>query len=484
MPNPRIISLPMLRVSGRLASASSYETPSPAWLATEIVEGKKRLDETTHFEKIVPHAACLTAAPALSRGDRYALKFDSALPLSGEFSHRLIAGRHVWISVEQGTLIVLDDSEDSQMRRLVDGLFPTSSGKDFHALVGRLAAAGFIRGIRGYTDAVVPDARRFLRIHLTERCNLTCIHCYADSSPYVSSEGELSRERWLTLISDFAALGGERVLFTGGEALVHSGCLDLMAHAHSLRLHVTLFTNGILLPRHIDRIAATADEVQVSIDGPTAESNDPIRGIGSFQAAVHAVDLLSERRIAVRISTVVMHQNWDAIKSGYLDFARRWAGSDVSFRINYGLMEHGRGEDLPPVLDINETRPVVDLLMSQLHPGDEQRILRRAHGCGYAEQIVVAPNGDIHPCHLLDGALANIDDGSLIEVLHRIRHAQEEYDVDHNVGCGTCDIRHLCGGTCRVENGKKTGNRRVTYCSADEKLRKLVALKELFDPTN
>lgn len=482
MRGPPLIPASRLRIGRKLASAASYQEPSHENLASAIVEGKRRLDEATHFEEVRPDSSCLDAPPARPHGDRFTLPPERALPLHRELAHRLLESQHLWIGVEKGVLIVLDDSDDLLFRELAKGRSPDEFERDsLRSLLARLAAAGFIRGIQGYTDSTPSDPGRFLRIHLTDRCNLTCVHCYTDSSPYVPSDTELPASRWAALIREFAEAGGERILFTGGEALAHAGCLSLMELGHELGLHVTLFTNGILVPKNVDRIASAADEVQVSVDGPSPESNDPIRGSGSFETAIRAIDELAARGVAVRVSTVAMQQNWSAIKNEYVEFAERRKDKNVSFKINYGLMSHGRGEGNAGAMDVNETRPIVDDLMSKLHPGDEERILRRAQSCGYAEQIVVSPSGEIHPCHLLDGALAHIDDGPLETLLEKIRSAGRDYDVDHNVGCNTCDIRHLCGGTCRVDNGKVTGNRRVTFCSADEKLRKLVALTQLFD---
>jgi radical SAM protein with 4Fe4S-binding SPASM domain len=368
------------------------------------------------------------------------------------------------------------------MLQLCGGVAPALvvDSPSLQKLVGLLARNDFIRGVKGHADSEIIDAKRFLRIHLTERCNLSCIHCYADSGPDVRSSGELSEQRWLEIITEFAQLGGERVLFTGGEALVYAGCDRLLRHSKKLGLHVTLFTNGILVPRFLEAICSSVDEVQVSIDGASAASNDPIRGTGSFDKAEKAIDLLAERGISVRVSTVAMKSNFGDIQARYINFAARWKNRPVTFKINYGVLNHGRGEALNGDLDINETRPFVDALMGSLNPSDTLRIVRRTSSCGYAEQIVVAPNGEVHPCHLLDGAIANLATESISELLGELSLSQNEYSVDESVGCNKCDIRHLCGGTCRVENGKRTGNRRVTYCDADEKLRKLTALKRTF----
>ncbi|MBY3003817.1 radical SAM/SPASM domain-containing protein [Rhizobium leguminosarum] len=475
-------SIEQLRQKQRLSKATSYIKPKDHDLSSDIVAGKKILDETTGFSVVEPSIECAQAPTAAVSGERYVVSSSSALPLYGPFSRRLIDGSFLWVDIARGRLVVLDDALDSIMLRLCHGAAPAaiSNKDDLHKLIGLLARGDFIRGIKGHADSEIIDAKRFLRIHLTERCNLSCVHCYADSGPNLKADGELSEQRWRELISEFAQLGGKRVLFTGGEALAYAGCDRLLRHSKDLGLHVTLFTNGILVPKFLDAISDNVDEVQVSIDGASSSTNDPIRGGGSFHKAVRAIDLLAERGVSVRISTVAMKSNLEDIKGQYIEFASRWKDRPVTFKINYGILNHGRGTPLAGELDINQTRPIVDKLMADLNPHDTSRIVRSTSSCGYAEQIVVAPNGEVHPCHLLDGAIANLTTDSIASLLGKLEAEQSDYSVDESVGCKTCDIRHLCGGTCRVENGKRTGNRRVTYCDADEKLRKLIALKRTF----
>jgi len=168
-----------------------------------------------------------------------------------------------------------------------------------------------------------------------------------------------------------------------------------------------------------------------------------------------------------------MEQNFAAIRDGFEDFAHRWDGRGVDFRLGNGLTTHGRGKDVEDRLEHERAREVIDRLESRWAKYGEPQTFRRTNTCGYCEQIVVGQDGKVHPCHLLDGAITHVDDAPFPELLSHLRRTGEEYDVDQVLGCHLCDIRYLCGGECRVENGKKTGNRRVTSCQAEDKLRRL-----------
>ena len=487
------VPLSLLRLQREVAQEASYADPDQEMLARSIVEGKRKLDLVTMNELSGVSEANRCAAPAVALGDgEYFIRRDQPLALPNVLSHRGLDDVHLWIGVEEGTAIVLNHAEHAIFSDLRNGvspaelvtlLDPASSGdqrwETVNQLIGRLAIAGFIRGVEGYTDRWEPAPSRFMRLHLTQRCNLTCIHCYSDSSPYVPSDGELPVERWLKVIDDFADAGGERVLFTGGEALVYPGCPDLLRRSRERGLDVTLFSNGIMIERYLDVIRECVDHVQISIDGPDAGTNDPIRGKDSFQRACKAVDLLLNSGVHVRISMVLMERNIQALQSGFLTFARQWEGKPIEWRLGYGVTSHGRGKDIQDQLTVQEARPIVEGLMEELE-GRFPRIARSTKTCGYAEQVVIAPDGGVHPCHLLDGAITHIDKQSMPELMGILKQNSLAYNVDHTVGCNRCDIRNLCGGSCRVNNGKYTGNRRVTNCTATEKLSRLHNLVQTF----
>lgn len=488
------IPLSSLRLQRQLAPATAYVTPEPGMLAKSIVEGKRKLDQLTQNELSGVSEANRLAPPAAMTSDgEFVIPRDTPLPLPGTLSHRGLESAHLWIGVEEGIAIVMNEAEHMLFMQLRDGVSPAEAVERLdrglpaedrwqfvNNLIGRLAIGGFIRGVAGYTDHWEPTPRRFMRLHLTQRCNLTCVHCYADSSPYVSAQGELPLERWLQIIDDFADAGGERVLFTGGEALIYPGCVQLLRRSRERGLDVTLFSNGILIDRYLDVIRECVDQVQISVDGPDPETNDPIRGEGSFHRAKKAVDTLLDAGVRVRISMVVMEQNLEAMRTGFIDFAKQWEGKPLEWRLGYGVAHHGRGAEIGDTLEIHDVRPIVNKLLEAVEGPGGPRIARSTKSCGYAEQIVIAPDGSVHPCHLLDGAITHINDQSMTDLIGILQQTSQAYNVDQSVGCNACDIRNLCGGSCRVQNGKATGNRRVTNCTAFDKLHRLNNLVQTF----
>ena len=423
------------------------------------------------------------------------------LPLVDHLAHHEVDDHHLWIAVEDGKVIVADDADHEIMKAYVEGCSPVDASARLErvlgldgdaawqatlAFLGRLAAGGFVKGIQGYYAVKKIRPHSFARFHLTQRCQLECVHCYTDSSPHLPKDGELTAERWIELVDEFADNGGEKILFTGGEALVFRGCIDVMRRAHERGLEVTLFSNGILIPRYIEELKEVADIVQISVDGPGAESHDAIRGPGSFKKAMRAIHLLLDAGIETRVSTTIMMNNWPSIKRDLPGFIAEFENTALSFRISYGAMPHGRGTNLDHSLDTAAVRRFVDGMLSRVRTTenrDEGRnVVQKISGCGYAEQLVIAPNGLVYPCHLLSGALGHVDDLPVKEITRYLVRTAEAFSVDHRNGCGTCDLRHLCGGSCRVEDEKHTGSRLITTCTPEDKLRKKRFLVNRYRP--
>ncbi len=139
---------------------------------------------------------------------------------------------------------------------------------------------------------------------VTYQCNLSCVHCLSDSGK--KRPGELSTSQCREVIDVMSANKVFQFSIGGGEPFVRPDFLDLMDYAHEKGILTCISTNGTLID---DETAARLDHklvyIQVSLDGATAESNDPIRGHGSFRRVLHALECLKKRDIEVSINTVL-----------------------------------------------------------------------------------------------------------------------------------------------------------------------------------
>jgi uncharacterized Fe-S cluster-containing radical SAM superfamily protein len=129
-------------------------------------------------------------------------------------------------------------------------------------------------------------------------CNLTCRHCFISCSPHNRSFGFLSLDDVRRILDESMALGVKEYYFTGGEPFLHPDMVVILEHTLTLG-PATVLTNGTVLRDDWLARLARADagspyslEFRVSIDGPSADTNDPVRGEGAFERALRGVEKL------------------------------------------------------------------------------------------------------------------------------------------------------------------------------------------------
>lgn len=131
-------------------------------------------------------------------------------------------------------------------------------------------------------------------------CNLECSHCFISCSPKNDSFGYLSLETVKRTLVEAESWGVKEYYFTGGEPFLNRDIVPIIEATLEYG-PVTVLTNGTVLKREwLERLQAAENastyglEFRVSIDGPSAAINDPIRGENTFDRAMLGVGLLVE----------------------------------------------------------------------------------------------------------------------------------------------------------------------------------------------
>lgn len=158
----------------------------------------------------------------------------------------------------------------------------------------------------------------------TNKCNLPCQHCWLRWGEYDRTyKSEMPDERLLGLVDEAAALDvRDWTIVGGGDPMVRGAVvMDMCEKIRGYGMDGMLHTNGTLFkPSHFDRlIDMNWGRVAISLDGPTAESNDTIRGAG-FDKAIKNVEKLSSlkaqrnvTRPGLSIHSVITNLNYDKI---------------------------------------------------------------------------------------------------------------------------------------------------------------------------
>lgn len=150
----------------------------------------------------------------------------------------------------------------------------------------------------------------FMRIEVTNRCNLLCSFCYAKANMRVNQESEISTNKIKELIISFSKKGGKGILFTGGECFLRDDIFQLLEHAKKQQLQVLVITNGTLInERNIHQLKDCIDHIYISLDG-NEKYHDERRGVsGTFQKVCNTLKLLSLYSIKFTIETIVSNES-------------------------------------------------------------------------------------------------------------------------------------------------------------------------------
>lgn len=129
----------------------------------------------------------------------------------------------------------------------------------------------------------------YLRLSVTDRCDLRCSYCMPVSTHFVPRDGLLSLEEHLQLVHVFVGMGVRKVRLTGGEPLVRRGLASLVKAITMLPAapDVVLTTNGTQLAKHADELkAAGLSRINISLDSLDAATFRRITHTGDVRSVL------------------------------------------------------------------------------------------------------------------------------------------------------------------------------------------------------
>lgn len=291
---------------------------------------------------------------------------------------------------------------------------------------------------------------------VTYACNLSCVHCLSDSGD--RRPGELTTQQCHQVIDAMAASRVFQFSIGGGEPFVREDFLDLMDYAHEKGIVTCISTNGTMIDAEIARrLNHKLVYIQVSLDGATPESNDAIRGKGSFRRALKGLEHLKNRNIEVSINTVLTRLSFPELDA----LAALAASLGAKFRVSR-FRPSGRGKKSWAHLNVSKKQMLSfscwlsdhmavstgDSFFSVAHED------RKAHGlnmCGACKlTCCVSPRGEVYPCAFLQeqeflaGRLP-VDAFAPMWKNSPVFRSFRELEIR---SCESCDRFDLCHGGC------------------------------------
>ncbi len=172
----------------------------------------------------------------------------------------------------------------------------------------------------------------YLRLSITDRCDLRCLYCMAEEMEFVPRAQILTLEEIYAIASAFVELGVEKIRVTGGEPLVRRGALELIEQLGRLPLkELVLTTNGMRLAECVKRLKdAGVKRVNISLDSLRPERFRRITRFGELDRVLLGIEAARQAFTRVKLNTVVMKgYNHDEV----IDLVRFAVakGLDISF---------------------------------------------------------------------------------------------------------------------------------------------------------
>lgn len=281
---------------------------------------------------------------------------------------------------------------------------------------------------------------RYLLLNITNKCNLTCKHCYLGTSGNLDMDTGVFEKA----VTQFEEIGGLKLMISGGEPLLHSGFWELMEILRSYELRVVVLSNGTLIDEAAaKKLSGCVDEVQVSIDG--IRSHDRLRGKGSYERSMRGISSLNRSGIPVSIATMIHKFN----TGEFQEMEKLFSDMDIiSWSVDVPCITGALAENQDYALFAKEAARYLKYGFgagAHESTGD--------HTCG-SHMCSVSPDGQVSKCGFFeDEPVGNVND---------LPHAWEELCRNYlwaldKLDCHDCKLIHDCRGGCRFRAKQYNG---------------------------
>lgn len=305
------------------------------------------------------------------------------------------------------------------------------------------------------------DAPICLTWELTYACNLQCIHCLSSSGQ--RDPRELTTAEAKRVLDELHDLQVFYINIGGGEPMVRRDFFELVDYSISRDIGVKFSTNGAFIDADRARRFASMDylDIQISLDGIDALTNDAVRGAGSYDMARRAMEHLATAGFGpFKISVVVTRHNVDQL-DGFKALADSYG---AQLRVTR-LRPSGRGADTWHELHPTnaQQRQIYQWLLAKgetvltgdsfFHLNALGESLPGLNMCGAGRVVcLIDPIGDVYACpfviHDQFKAGSVRDDGGFAKVWKQSPLFLELREPQSAGACSSCGSYDACQGGC------------------------------------
>lgn len=315
----------------------------------------------------------------------------------------------------------------------------------------------------------------------TFSCDSKCLHC--TSAGKSTTENELSTKEAMQLVDKIKGFGATWVGITGGNPFLRKDLFEIISYINKVGLKPSLITDGHLLDRKIiKQIIRNEVRVSISIDG-AKETNDKIRGKGSYRKALDAIEEFSNNGLLnclVYTFAKINKEKSNLTVQDFrhvLDLAKNYRARWVIYHgfIPYSnKKEHLLADPSPneyewalnKLYDLNliyKGKPEINVYCPFYARIAKQRGMKNFDNwfnnfflgrCFFGKFMSIAENGDAIPCSYNDvHRFGNIREKSINQIWEDLGNSTFFSKVRNKKNlrgkCGVCEYKNICGG-CRT----------------------------------
>lgn len=292
----------------------------------------------------------------------------------------------------------------------------------------------------------------YMRISITDRCNLRCKYCLPDGIELCPMKDILTYEEIACICRVAVSLGIDRFKITGGEPLVRKGCAELIKMIYGIpgTKEVTLTTNGILLGKYLPELyKAGLRNVNISLDSVDKKTYQDITGFDQLETALCSLKQALAIGMHVKTNTILQRGcNENAWKElillakeypidvRFLELMPIGEGKNEAVYSNKELIEEIKS--LYPDVELDETRHGNGPAVYYKIPGFKGSIgfISAIHGvfCSTCNRLRLTSVGELKPCLCYDETISLCDDvrsGNVEKIRKNIEHAIQIKPKEH-----------------------------------------------------
>lgn len=302
-----------------------------------------------------------------------------------------------------------------------------------------------------------------LQWHLSETCNLKCLHCYQENHKPIQLEYEKLEKIYIQFkeLLDKLNMKGH-INITGGEPLCNPylfKILDLIKKDED-KISFSILTNGTLITEEIARKIKKYNPyyVQVSLEGGR-KTNDYIRGKGTYKKIAEGIKKLNAEGIFTSLSFTANKLNYKEFPK-VVKYARKYGVNSVwSDR----LIPLGNSEDKDLALSYKQTREYLEIMQTQkikfkkIKKNNTNILMNRAlqfqmtnefaYGCTAGDTLLtVMENGDLVPCRRMPIVVGNLFEKNMYDLYKNSDILNELRKKRIPDECKDCENSETCHG--------------------------------------